>query len=237
MSETKGYDAADAERYKKLGIEGTTYAVAFEGIEDLLGNIKGQRVLDYGCGPGRSAKFLKGLGAETVVAVDNNEHMIDTARVEADPEIECHLIKDSIPVGEGTVDAALSNYVFLEIGDKSEMKKICSEIYRVLKPNGTFVLSTVNPESFGHEFKTYRHDERIEYKSGDKVGCTVKTEGGEIRIEEDFYWQEEDFREAFEEAGFKILNIEKPLAKGEGWKSETKIAPAIIFKCRKEAKE
>ena len=67
------YTDGDAELYGLLGIEGTTYQIGFDAVAELLGDITGKTFLDFGCGAGRSAKFLKALGARHVYGVDHDQ--------------------------------------------------------------------------------------------------------------------------------------------------------------------
>jgi predicted RNA methylase len=57
-SDTDGrysYTDGNAELYRSLGIEGTTYQIGFDAVGKLLGDITGKTFLDFGCGTGRSA--------------------------------------------------------------------------------------------------------------------------------------------------------------------------------------
>ncbi len=71
------YTSGGAEFYGALGIEGTTYEIGFEAVRLTLGDIQGQVFLDFGCGTGRSAAFLRSLGAGHVYGVDRDPDMID----------------------------------------------------------------------------------------------------------------------------------------------------------------
>ena len=72
MTENFGnvYDDLDRARaYAELEFPGTYY-LAFRDLPALLRkHARGTRALDFGCGTGRSARFLRGLGLE-VVGVD-----------------------------------------------------------------------------------------------------------------------------------------------------------------------
>ena len=70
------YTDGNAELYGLLGIEGTTYRIGFDAVAKLLGDVSGKAFLDFGCGTGRSARFLRGLGAQHVYAVDHDQNMI-----------------------------------------------------------------------------------------------------------------------------------------------------------------
>ena len=74
------YTGANAEVYGSFGIDGTTYQIGFEAVAELLGDISGKTFLDFGCGAGRSARFLKRLGARQVYVVDHDRHDRPVAR-------------------------------------------------------------------------------------------------------------------------------------------------------------
>ena len=67
-----------ASTYAELGIDDTNY-LAFRDIPQLIQkHAKGVAALDYGCGAGRSTRFLKNLGLD-VVGVDINQDMLEQA--------------------------------------------------------------------------------------------------------------------------------------------------------------
>ena len=66
------YARGGAELYDALGIEGTTYEIGFEAVRLALGDIRSQVFLDFGCGTGRSAAFLRSLRAGRVYGVDRS---------------------------------------------------------------------------------------------------------------------------------------------------------------------
>ena len=82
-------DRLRAEAYSTLEFPGT-YSLAFRDLPPMLRtHVQGTRALDFGCGAGRSTRFLRALGFE-VVGVDIAAHMIERAR-ERDPEGEYRL--------------------------------------------------------------------------------------------------------------------------------------------------
>ena len=74
------YDDADRARaYADLEFPGTYY-LAFRDLPGLLRKyVCGTRALDFGCGAGRSTRFLRALSFE-VIGVDVSEAMLDQAR-------------------------------------------------------------------------------------------------------------------------------------------------------------
>src|SRR6478672_10759794 len=79
MSKTHDYEKHAGE-YAELGMEGKQY-LAFRDIPMLIREYAGAiaSVLDYGCGAGRSTRFLKRLGFNAV-GVDVSQEMLEQAR-------------------------------------------------------------------------------------------------------------------------------------------------------------
>jgi SAM-dependent methyltransferase len=81
-------DVARAEAYAKLDFAGT-YSLAFRDLPAILGTPSlGARALDFGCGAGRSTRFLRRLGFE-VVGVDISPEMLRRATT-IDPQCATH---------------------------------------------------------------------------------------------------------------------------------------------------
>ncbi len=84
-------DATRAEAYATLEFK-NTYHLAYRDIPAILGeHVRGRKSLDFGCGTGRSTRFLRQLGFE-VTGVDIAEDMIRKAR-ELDPSGDYRLIQ------------------------------------------------------------------------------------------------------------------------------------------------
>jgi SAM-dependent methyltransferase len=113
---------------------------------EILGNVRGMRILDAGCGEGRFARMLADLGA-LVTAVDLSERMIANAlqaEGEANPRIDYRRqsMCDLSDFADGSMDAAVA---YLSLIDVPDYERAAQEIARVLKPGGQFVFSIVHP--------------------------------------------------------------------------------------------
>ena len=128
------YTGANAERYGSFGIEGTTYQIGFDAVAELLGDIRGKTFLDFGCGAGRSARFLKRLGARHVYAVDHDQNMIDQGLARELDGVTFLHIDSAIPLPDASVDGAVSMNVFIEIRTLGAMTRACAEIARTMRP-------------------------------------------------------------------------------------------------------
>lgn len=149
-------DASSADDFSMIGdaydtVEGYVADADFGlgcGIPtEHAGLAEGQVVLDLGSGAGIDAFVARRIVGETgrVVGVDFTPEMIEKARQNAarlgyanvtfvEGDIE------ALPLGDATIDVALSNCVLNLVPDKAQAFR---EIHRVLRPGGHFCISDV----------------------------------------------------------------------------------------------
>ncbi|MCH7810564.1 MAG: methyltransferase domain-containing protein, partial [Chloroflexi bacterium] len=113
---------------------------------DLLGDVKGKRVLDAGCGEGRFSRTLAERGAK-VTAFDLSRRMVELARESEGHHklrIEYHEMDmcDLSAFGDGSFDVVVA---YLSIIDVEDYEGATAEISRVLRPGGQFLFSIVHP--------------------------------------------------------------------------------------------
>lgn len=107
----------------------------------MLGEVKGKRVLDLGCGSGINTQTLRKSGAD-VSGIDFSREMIETARKEF-PDIDFRVGSAlELPYRDNEFDIVVA---FLVMEHIKELSKAFAEVFRVLKPGGVFVFSTGNP--------------------------------------------------------------------------------------------
>lgn len=223
-----------AQAYSKLDLTGTGY-LAFRDIPNIIKNhITGNKVLDYGCGAGKSTIFLKSLGLD-VTRVDINEEMIKIASSN-DPVGIYNIIKSgNIPAEDNTFDLVFSSWVMMEVASKEELAKITKEIARVLKNDGIFIMLVCNENTYNRDWLS----ENTEFPENQNLtsGCKVKILFKNINLSiYDYFWSEEDYKSMLDQANFKILNIHKPLGTdqdGYNWINEKIISPFSIFIAQK----
>jgi SAM-dependent methyltransferase len=230
------YTGGTAELYGLLGIEGTTYQIGFDAVAKLLGDIGGKTFLDFGSGTGRSARFLKELGAEHVYGVDHDQDMIDQALSQKLDGVTFVLIDATIPLPDASVDGAVSLNVFIEIRTLGAMTRACAEIARILRPGASFALESSSPMAFGHTCRSYSYPHAGPSRSGETTPCIVTTPGGQVVIE-DTYWTEDDYVDAIEQAGLTVTTIGYPRPRDPAaWSTdEASVPPCIVIQARKPA--
>src|SRR5262245_15891946 len=100
-------------------------------------------VADLGCGAGFLTAALAAAGAR-VIAVDHSERMLQQARrkgIAGAVEFRVGEL-DALPLADGEVDAAFANMVWHHLPD---FDAAAAEVHRVLKPNGSVVVSDLLP--------------------------------------------------------------------------------------------
>ncbi len=231
-------DGTRAEAYATLEFK-NTYHLAYRDIPAILAeHVRGRKSVDFGCGTGRSTRFLRQLGFE-VTGVDISEDMIRKAR-ELDPTGDYRLLSGNVPgdnleaFPSGAYDLVLAAFTFDNIAGRDNKVGILRDLGRLLNQDGKLVLIVSRPEIYIHEwasFSTKDFPGNRAAKSGDKVRIIV-TDHADRRPVEDILWTEEAYREVFEAARLRVLGKYEPLGRIDepySWVSEVEIAPWAIY--------
>jgi SAM-dependent methyltransferase len=234
-------DAARAAAYAKLEFPGTYY-LAYRDLPGIIArHVRGTRALDFGCGAGRSTRFLRRQGLEAV-GLDVSAAMIASAHA-LDPHGEYVLVRDG-DLGRfpaGGYDLVTAIFTFDNVPTAERKVAILEGLGRLLGPDGRIVTVVSSPEIYRHEwasFTTRDYPENAQAKSGDTVRIVV-TDLEDRRPVEDILWTDESYREVFERAGLELLETCRPLGRaGEppAWVNETRIAPWVVYVLRRAAR-
>jgi len=229
------YDDADRARaYADLEFPGTYY-LAFRDLPVLLRKfVCGTRALDFGCGTGRSTRFLRDLAFE-VMGVDVSEVMLDRAR-SRDPHGDYRLIAEGLlcGFGTGTLDLILAAFTFDNIPTDQQKTSALQELRRLLAPSGRLVVVVSSPAIYWHEwasFSTRDYPANRSARDGDTVRI-VMLDVPDRRPVVDVVCSDSHYRELFEGVGLCVVDTVRPLATGAEsirWVSETSISPWTIY--------
>jgi len=227
-------DTTRAEAYAKLEFA-NTYHLAYRDLPAIIReHVRGTKAIDFGCGAGRSTRFLRRLGF-AAIGVDIASEMIAKAK-DLDRDGDYRLIQGE-DFGEfeaGAFDLVLSAFTFDNIPGFDRKVKLFRSLRSLLNDAGKMVSIVSAPEIYTHEwasFSTRDYPENRLARSGDTVRI-ITTDFADRRPAEDILWTDESYREVYGRAGLRLLSTCKPLAEGDEpyrWVNETKIAPWVIY--------
>jgi len=121
------------------------------------------RILDYGCGYGRSIRQLHGAGFAHLFGIDSSSGMIGRARTENPFARYVRNSGSEIPFTDGSFDAALLLAVLTCMPDSRQQNRLFSELLRVLKGSGILYVSDFLLNS---DTRNRRRYERFEPRHG-----------------------------------------------------------------------
>jgi ubiquinone/menaquinone biosynthesis C-methylase UbiE len=100
-------------------------------------------VLDVGCGTGKQlASNRARFGNMTLIGIDRSAGMLRIARAREPRVAWIQGDAQDLPLGSGTIAYATNQFSYPHIRDKT---RFVSEIHRVLRPGGRFVLTNIDP--------------------------------------------------------------------------------------------
>lgn len=233
-------DSQRAVSYARLEFPGTYY-LAYRDLPAILAeHVHGKSAIDFGCGTGRSTRFLRRLGFDTV-GVDISAEMIAMAR-RLDPEGAYVLIEDGDlgALERHAYDLALAVFTFDNIPGENHRVRLLHELRARLKSDGVIVLVDSTPELYLNEWASFSTavscPSNRTARAGDVV-YTVMLDVEDRRPVEDILWLDEDYRTAFDRAQLRLMETYRPLGRTDEpyqWVNETRVAPWVIYVARSQ---
>jgi len=182
----------------------------------LMGDVKGKRILDLGCGEGGYSRELTQRGA-TLTSIDCSEKAIEYARRLAEKEgleIEHHVrnSNDLFDIPDAAYDIVLCSMMLMDCED---LEGTLREVHRVLVPGGRLFASILHPCFDGN------HDTGIGRQGQGIDRQVVVMNYFEPKEWEAPLWQGtipviwrhrtlQDYVKAFVKAGFTITDLNEP---------------------------
>jgi SAM-dependent methyltransferase len=121
------------------------------------------RILDYGCGYGRTLAELSQAGYTRVVGTDFSEAMLGRARREVPHSMLVRNDGSALPIKSESIDAVLLFAVLTCIPDDNDQRIVLTEVERVLRPGGLLYISDLlvnndlrNRERYEQYAETYK---------------------------------------------------------------------------------
>ena len=221
-----------------VGVELVASTESYRGLMrdqvEALGLEPGQRVVDFGSGVGTFARYLREVGVPPcdlqVVELDYVQEALRYAKqrltngnADREPKVR-FLVADldgtrngrTIPLASDVADRALASLVLNYLEDPSHL---LSEIWRILRPNGILVLSTLKQDAdtsricvrgvgelrAGASHRVF--DEGRQHQLDHSLRYFISDAGRLIDLEEQGvfrFWSEEDLIQKLERLGFRV---------------------------------
>jgi len=216
------------------------------GAEDFLGNVRGKKIVELGCGAGQTSITLSKRGA-ACSGIDFSREQIEYGRFLAKKEkAKVNFVLGDLNNLDGRFpknyfDIAFSIFAFQYI---ENLDRLFASVRKILKKNGLFVFSLDHPIWTSGEWKKIKGKEVFvlsDYFKRRKVFWSWEFHKG---IKGNFYYYHKSFEDFFRNLtknGFVVedvvepypLGAKKPLVDTYSFNKIENTPPMIIFKCRK----
>jgi SAM-dependent methyltransferase len=227
-------DAARAASYAGIGFPGTYY-LAFRDLPALFEEyVPGRRAVDFGCGAGRSTRFLRRHGFRAT-GIDISDAMLRHARrIDGAGSYVLVAGDGPLPLRPASSDLVLSAFAFDNIPGEERRTQILRDLASLLAPGGRIVILVSAPELYVREWASFTTAEfpgNRAARSGESVWIVMK-DGPDRRPIHDLVWHDDAYRRQFEAAGLVLLATHRPLGTEDEpfeWVNETRVSPWTIY--------
>jgi SAM-dependent methyltransferase len=189
--------------------DGTKVTLCSPLLHQEVGPVRGQTVLDYGCGEGWLSREFEQRGAKRVVGVDTSPEMIDMARYRTHAKRVSFLHTPTTTLAgleNDSVDKVVACFTFVHAPSERSLTRSFEEIYRVLKPGGQLVYLITHPAFLD---KPFHNTERIfsygpfSYMTrGLKYDVHYKSHLGHEMLFQSYHYPLESYLDAATQSGF-----------------------------------
>ncbi|RXG83962.1 class I SAM-dependent methyltransferase [Bradyrhizobium vignae] len=181
-------------------------------VLEVIGDVDGLSILDFGCGAGAYSRILKQRGAAYVVGYDPAPGMLNYARRRAEKEgINLSFVAHLHANMAAQFDLVLASYVLPYAATKTELDSMCAEMAGLLRPGGRLIsLSThpaYNPHPNWYEpcgFRLVVDNPENPYLEGGRIKvefCKHGEQGGIFA----WHWPAPSLESSLAQAGFRSL--------------------------------
>ena len=235
MSFTNSYDShTAASSYATLEFP-NTYYLAFRDLPEIIKKHANSGIaLDFGCGAGRSTRFIRNFGY-TTTGVDISLDMINQAKG-IDPEGDYRLMPngDFSMFNDNSFDLIMSAFTFDNIYGMDFKISIFKEFKRILKKGGKIINLVSSSLLYSNEWASFTTKDFPQNKIAktDDIVKVINTDVPYSGAVDDVFCPEDSYKEIYKSAELEEESVYSPLADGTEpyeWINETEIAPWNIF--------
>lgn len=210
-----------------------TGLLAFRDLNEIIQrHVSGNKALDFGCGAGRSTRYLQELGLD-VIGVDISEKMLVEAR-KKDLKNTYYFIReiDDIPT-VSKFDLILISFVFMEYSKKEDIASSLKKLAQRLSEKGKIIFIVCTEQFYNHNWLSINADfpENKSARSGQIVRVYLRDYNMEVY---DHLWTKIDYLDCCKAANLSVIAEYLPLGKkndNRAWDMEFTVAPFAIYVC------
>lgn len=192
---------------KVLGDLPVSYKTWFEREREYLqSNItKNARVLEVGCGEGRSLRDIINV-TENLIGIDHDPEAVKEAKRNLKNYSKVKILESeatNLPFKDKSFDFVICMTTFANFGNKKY--NVLDEMRRVLKDQGFIIISVFSEDAFEERMKLYK---KTNFPIKEIVGTTIIYNGkwGDNTSEQ---FSKKELEEIFEKAKLKVVEIKK----------------------------
>lgn len=169
---------------------------------NILGNVKGKKMLDYGAGPAVIASRAKQLGANVKV-FDVSAEMRKASADKIGPEHIYHKVED---IPNNFFDIVLCNLVVCIVPEEAEVSRLALNLRLTLKEDGVAYIGFCNPKIFNvpESIIDFRMPTGNKYEECHQYQ-KIKKEGGYKIVE--MHRPTEWYETIFKSVGLKVTSV------------------------------
>ena len=188
---------------------------------DVLGDIRGKKVLDVACGTGFYSRLLKRAGAQSVLGLDISPEMIRVAREKEQQYqdgIDYQVFDATALPVLGSFDVVTASFLLTYAETKDQLVTMCRNVYKNLIPQGRFVASVTNPGPVLPRAQSMKYGGTIHRSSSIREGerCELEFHFNPPISAFCYYWTEKTMEWALIQAGFINVCWTKPFVSSKG---------------------
>lgn len=237
-----GYSKETARKYSERHAGRLVKTHIFEpSFLELIGNVKGSRVLDLGCGDGYYTIRLAERGASDVLGVDMSPEMILLAREK--PNVRYIQANASDLPQFGKFDLATASFLLCYAKSREELLGMCKSIRRNLREDGRFYGIVPHPFFPEYDYPQYGISCKLleDKKDGAKKLLTFCPDSKESFSVHVYQWTAETTEKMLRKAGLRDIQWRHVLPTTQAiqergfefWKPHLERPSAIMIEARK----
>ena len=181
-------------------------------ILKMAGNVRGQNVLDIGCGDGRYSELFARSGAN-VIATDLAAPQIEMAQEKHAHQNIRYSVGDvsAADAAPGSMDLVLANMVVPSIGSVESLDKLFAQARKMLRPDGRFIVSVLHPLILSPNQDDYdrpvNFDPSNYFNEGSPYRSEAKTNAGNTMVFNESHFSLTKLSELMRKNGFLVKSM------------------------------